>query len=705
MKKLLQFVSLTLTVLFCVYSVYGQEPIGGPYTKDANTMLLLHFDSNLKNESSFSVDGVLHTNSPSKNFYVPGLTGLGQCLRIGNDAKTDSSYVTVADTSYLDLTGDWTIEGWINVFTFGDAYGDYRWVPRLVIKPGDDVFWRPNYWVELWGDNRWFQVGFHNTAQDTWLTVTSSPNVMKPGVWVHLTFIRDDKRKIIVQMVHDQNKKLIFFGSKSYADLADPIPITTNQAVHIGWAGAVGIPTPSDDSWLDGFVDEIRISNIVRNFAVPPLISNVTELPNQQAGTASYNIDASIEAFSATGSITKALLYYNTGTKWDSIAMVKGTGNLFSSAIPQQPLGSTIKYYVAATDNNGLRAVYPQDAEFASSPIYLTFAIFQKNTQTLKLTFDEGPGKKPIDASPYKNKVITFRTPDYSTDAKQGQYSLLLKSVAPSDSNWVEVPSSFVSSDEFCVDVWLKTDSLIHATRIVNLPRVATEWNQNNYEISFRTNPLLTNPSITGRYWTDDASGRMITLQFDNETQTGKWYHVIFERDSKNAMTALGVFDENDKLIQKKTIVDSVPVLGGAPLRIGRAQTQLDNWWFIPPFRGKIDNLTIYNYPYMKIATAIGDEMNSIPHQFRLEQNYPNPFTTSSEITFEIPKFENVSLIVYDMLGRKVSTIVNEALHAGTHKVSWNGINEIGNPLPSGLYVYRLSMGNNSLTKKMILMR
>ena len=139
MKSLIlfsEFFLLSLIISPCFTFHFAQEPIGGPYTADNNTMLLLHFDSNLNNESQFSADGVGHSNNPNGLTYLPSPlgAGMGQCLRLTNDAISDSSYVTVADTSYLDLTGSWTIEGWLNIFTFGQTSGDHRWVPRLVIK-------------------------------------------------------------------------------------------------------------------------------------------------------------------------------------------------------------------------------------------------------------------------------------------------------------------------------------------------------------------------------------------------------------------------------------------------------------------------------------------------------------------------------------------------------------------------------------------
>jgi hypothetical protein len=471
----------------------------------------------------------------------------------------------------------------------------------------------------------------------------------------------------------------------------------------MGWAGAEGIATPSSDSWLDGFLDEVRISNIVRNFAVPPIIKNVTELPNQPTTVGSYNISADIFPFNTGATITAAKLFYrvNEGT-WDSLAMTKGTGNTYSATIPGQAVGKKVEYYISATDNNAQSAWMPLDAK-AVPPTYYVFWIYQENTQTLKMMFDEGPGKKPVDSSAYKTKIITFNGPFYDT-GKQGPYALWLKNdPAKVDSNWVEADSPFLSGESFCVDFWLKPDSNKHATRILNLPINPEDWNNNNYEISFR-NYSNKGPVLTGRYFTRAGAGYLVVFQDTIAPVMGKWYHVIFERDKASKKTAFIVRDENDVQEFKLVKTDSTPVMGGAPLRIGRAHTVATNWWYIAPYRGLLDYLQVYNYPARGV-TAVGDEVGLVPQEFELMQNYPNPFNPTTEIQFVLPKFQEASLIVFDILGREVKTIVNGQLHGGKHTYKWNGINNAGTPVATGVYFYQLKAGDLVQVRKMMLIR
>lgn len=90
----------------------------------------------------------------------------------------------------------------------------------------------------------------------------------------------------------------------------------------------------------------------------------------------------------------------------------------------------------------------------------------------------------------------------------------------------------------------------------------------------------------------------------------------------------------------------------------------------------------------------------TIPDNFILMQNYPNPFNPTTTISFDIPLRSFVSLKVFDMLGREVSTIISGELGAGTYTWQWDAAN-----MPSGIYFYRLQAGTYGQTKKFILLK
>lgn len=88
------------------------------------------------------------------------------------------------------------------------------------------------------------------------------------------------------------------------------------------------------------------------------------------------------------------------------------------------------------------------------------------------------------------------------------------------------------------------------------------------------------------------------------------------------------------------------------------------------------------------------------PKTFALQQNFPNPFNPSTVISFKLPEESLVTLIIYDILGRRVRTLVSNASYAaGVHKLTWDGGDDSGNSLASGLYVYRIQARTNRFHK------
>ena len=107
-------------------------------------------------------------------------------------------------------------------------------------------------------------------------------------------------------------------------------------------------------------------------------------------------------------------------------------------------------------------------------------------------------------------------------------------------------------------------------------------------------------------------------------------------------------------------------------------------------------------YPYFAsgIATSVKGGTDVITKTFSLLQNYPNPFNPSTKIMYQLPSSDNVSIKIYDVLGREVVSMVNEYKPAGTYTATFNASN-----IPSGVYFYQLKSGSFLQTKKMLLMK
>ncbi len=93
------------------------------------------------------------------------------------------------------------------------------------------------------------------------------------------------------------------------------------------------------------------------------------------------------------------------------------------------------------------------------------------------------------------------------------------------------------------------------------------------------------------------------------------------------------------------------------------------------------------------------------PSEFALSQNYPNPFNPSTTISFAVPKTSQVTVVVYDLLGTPVKTLVNEKMDAGSYKVTWDATNDLGVAVPSGNYIFKMVSGSFTQTRKMTLLK
>jgi hypothetical protein len=126
-------------------------------------------------------------------------------------------------------------------------------------------------------------------------------------------------------------------------------------------------------------------------------------------------------------------------------------------------------------------------------------------------------------------------------------------------------------------------------------------------------------------------------------------------------------------------------------------------------FFGSTSNDEMYfdNYDVRADTTVlgIGDGGAQLPTEFALYQNYPNPFNPTTTIRYDVKQATEVKLVIYNMLGQEVRTLVNNRQDAGYKTVVWDGLNNRGSRVASGIYIYRLKAGDFVQARKMILMK
>ena len=94
-----------------------------------------------------------------------------------------------------------------------------------------------------------------------------------------------------------------------------------------------------------------------------------------------------------------------------------------------------------------------------------------------------------------------------------------------------------------------------------------------------------------------------------------------------------------------------------------------------------------------------------LPSIYTLHQNYPNPFNPTTKINYEIPEDALVKVVIFDVMGRNVKTLINEIQSSGYHSILWDATNDMGEDISAGMYIYTIIAGEYRYSKKMVLIK
>ncbi len=217
-------------------------------------------------------------------------------------------------------------------------------------------------------------------------------------------------------------------------------------------------------------------------------------------------------------------------------------------------------------------------------------------------------------------------------------------------------------------------------------------------------------------YRTDFTTGTEYILDIGDFDNDGNYYKDLLS-DSLEASVGTRYLSYRKGYInypqieseQRWYIVDGDTLLTKETYTLGGSVFYTDKLWItdIWPEQSPIIQLTGAIIDGVTYGTLVGveDESNgTAPVKFRLSQNYPNPFNPSTVINYQLSKDSFVNLSVYNSLGQRVKVLINEVQGTGYYTVDFNA-SSVNGGLPSGIYLYTLTTGNFTSTKKMILMK
>ena len=255
--------TLTLICFSILNFVYAQEN-GGPYTSDDNTVLLMHFDGNANNSAGVGNDGIEHGTGVS---YETGVHG--QALRLDNSTSDKQSWMEVPFFDELNISEEFSIECWFKINSWGETTSGTR---NLFKKDG--ASWAADYEIVLWpevNEGRNGQVNLDCEDEEThnWGADAPIADILELNTWYYIViyynpqFIHEyvneegEQRKAssVYCLIRDENFEEIF-ASRGHTETS---PTNSQGLFRIGFGGG-------SESYFDGWIDELRISNTYRKY-------------------------------------------------------------------------------------------------------------------------------------------------------------------------------------------------------------------------------------------------------------------------------------------------------------------------------------------------------------------------------------------------------------------------------------------------------
>jgi hypothetical protein len=414
-------------------------------------------------------------------------------------------------------------------------------------------------------------------------------------------------------------------------------------------------------------VDKQIEIHVVNKFNTAPLINKINAEPRK------IDLGQTSEIECSAVDNEDDEIFYN----WFSSA---GTINGSASKINWTAPTEEGNYYIKCT-------VSDEDGASNSDSIAVEvrdFSITQSGDLILNLPFNGNA----LDESGNNNET-TLNGAALTTD-RFGDYQTAYKFDGINDNIRVANSTLLNFSTSITLNLWLNIDELYEREQY---PISHGNW-ENRWKIS------ISNSRIR---WTIKTSAGVTDLDSETIITKGTWYNIT------------GLYSGEDMELYINGKLDAFKYWNGSinssPVDLTIGQSIPDDNQY--SFKGKIDDVRLYDYalPYDEIIqfydleTSVGDgEDSELPLNSLLYQNYPNPFNSQTNINFQINNLSLVTIDIYNILGQKVITLLNENKSPGSYTLKWDGESTAGVKVPSGVYFIRMKADNYVSVKKAALL-
>ncbi len=208
--------------------------------------------------------------------------------------------------------------------------------------------------------------------------------------------------------------------------------------------------------------------------------------------------------------------------------------------------------------------------------------------------------------------------------------------------------------------------------------------------------------------------GDYVSLFFDHELQNGRIYPYTIDYKSYSDEGHIWTMRIKSNINNKQNILEWIPE--NIPEEFEIALLDITHNTEVDIDKNSYNFKNQYEQHPVKFKVFVGTEdfvnrelskeKNKLPNKFHLSQNYPNPFNSSTTIGYSLARQSKVTLEIFNILGKKIKTLLsNQVYDSGRHKVSWDGSNNTGKSVSSGVYFYRIRTEKYVKSKKMALLR
>jgi len=508
--------------------------------------------------------------------------------------------------------------------------------------------------------------------------------------------------------VYDQNNTRVYVGNQSSYyrnNLTRPPTGSTLEYVrgyiqnrtNVGGNQYINIIMPA-------YPDDVNILTFA------PTISTVTRNPVEVGYGVPVTVSAQIS--DQDGTITSAQLFYrkNLGSNIE-LPMNNTTGNTWQAIIPGQPDSSIVDFFIRATDNDNNVSIFPADTT-KSRFFYL---VLNRPLTIQDVQYSPFGGG----FSGYNGYEVTVRgivTADTSdingneTGILSGPQVYLQNGRGPWSGIKIAGTETLLRNrgDDITVTGTVRENFSVTEIFGINSPSNITVHPSGNpipepEALSTATINLLPSNTVQAEQW------EAVLIKYENVTVT-----------DENADDDVGPHDPPANVNYGDILVaDASNADARVSLQYGNHSYH--NFWRVGqdtiPIHLKqfnslesITGILWFGFTNYKLFPRKNDDFSGLsnneievglPEDYYLSQNYPNPFNPSTKIEYTLPSEGNVTLKIYNMLGQEVKTLINnELISAGRHSINFNAGN-----LASGIYIYRLQVGDFSSNKKMILLK